>query len=220
MMKNYLSGIALLLCASIAQAGVIQAPTAVLLGSGTMGQVGSSGTSMINQSGLSTHYISGVTDFATYTSSGVTHAKADSQSWLSDGRANRSGYVIFDLGDNYLVSQFAMWNGATGITASVNGFSLSTSMTSNFSTSIAVGNFTGQMADYNATVYDLTDSTARYVKLTIDGNFGNGCCTAIGDLAFDVITTPAPSNVPEPGSVALLALGFAGVAFSRRRFAK
>ena len=48
------------------------------------------------------------------------------------------------------------------------------------------------------------------------GNFGDG---ALNALAIDNIELAAPGGVvPEPGTLALLGLGLAGVAISRRRF--
>lgn len=215
-MKKTLLALSLTFAASLVQAGVIMSAT---VSDNDMGHYASpyQTGNMLDQSGLSARYVSGATDFGSFTGSEVVHSGGDTTSWLSNG--SRSGYIVFDLGAAYRVSQFVMWNGTSGISASVNGFSLSTSMVSDFSTSTFAGNFTGHMTHYGATVYDMTDSTARYVRLSIDGNFGNSCCTGIGDLAFDV-SAAQPVEVPEPASLALLGLGLAGVSFSRKKFTK
>lgn len=184
----------------------------------SMGEYGSGYAvdEMFSQTGLSANYASGVTDFATFVSSGVTHSGGDGNSWLSS-YGTYSGYLVFDLGAAYSIENFVMWNGASGITASANSFSLSTSMTADFATATAVGSFMGQQSNYAATVYDMLDSTGRYVRMDIASNFGNGCCTAIGDIAFDVNAAGGPAPVPEPHALALLGLGLAGFVANRKK---
>lgn len=202
---------AALLVAGSAQAGTILAPTAVV--GGNLGEYATQFDygNMLDQSGLSQNYISGSTDFGTFLSGPVKHTGADNLSWLSTF-GKYSGFIVFDLGAVFNVNQMVLWNGAGGVTASPSSFNVSTSLTSNFSVSQAGGSFAGNML-YTGTVYDLANTSARFVRMDIAGNFGNGCCVAIGDIAFDVTQAAA---VPEPGSLALLGLGVAGFAFSRR----
>ena len=208
-------GSALILVSGFSQAGEITSASSVL--TNTMGSYPNFGSvsKIIDQTGLSANYISGLTNFDTFISSGVTHAQHDNFGWLSAAGVY-SGSLTFDLGSVLDVTKFVMWNGAEALTANVNGFSISTSSTSDFNSSVTVGNFNGQMANYGASVYDLTDTNARYVKLTINGNFGNGCCTAIGGIAFE--TSPVAA-VPEPETYATLlaGLGLIGGALNRRK---
>ncbi|WP_334188088.1 PEP-CTERM sorting domain-containing protein [Noviherbaspirillum sp.] len=214
MKSRWKLGAVLALACGFANAGVILAPNQVI--NNTLGEYGSSyqTVNMLNQSGLSTGYSNGATDFDTYTSSGVTHSGGDSNSWLSSP-GTYSGSFVFDLGNIFSINKFVMWNGTSGITASPASFTLETSLTSDFTSSMLVGAFSGHMANYNATIYDITDSVSRYVRMTIPGNFGNSCCIGIGDVAFDV--APASTSVPEPGSLALLGVGLVGAAFVRRK---
>lgn len=217
MNKKAIGALALVASAGFAHAGVILAPGTVV--SNTLGQYGNGFppiSAMLNQSGLSANYVNGVTDFGTFTSSGVTHSGGDSNSWLSS-ESVFSGSIVFDLGASYNVTRFVMWNGASGINASVNNFGFTTSSVADFSTSTAVGAFVGQQSNYGATVYDLTDSLARYVRFDIRGNFGNGCCIAIGDIAFEV--SDAGNQVPEPGTLALVGLSLLGAGVARRKWA-
>lgn len=214
-MKKFISAVAcsLALFGSQASAGVIIDATVIGNTMGSYAGLGST-ANLSNHAYLSSNYISGQTDFNTYLASAPTHAEGDSYSWLS-AQGTYSGALTFDLGGVFNIQQLAMWNGAGGISASVNHFTVQTSLDSTFSNFSQVGSFTGQQDNYLGTAYDLTDSTARYVRISILDNFGNGCCSAVGALAFDV--TPV-SAVPEPGSMALIGGGLLAAALRRRKF--
>ncbi len=166
---------------------------------------------MINQQGLSSNYISGLTDFESFTSSDVVHTQGHGDAWYSDSRVY-SGFFIFDLGAEYLLQSMVMWNAAGGINASVSSFSLTTSSTPDFISSSFAGEFTGSEANYLASVYDLTDSIARYIRMDIDGNFGNPCCTVIGEIAFGGQAV----NVTAPPMLLLLTLTLFGLTYRRK----
>jgi len=170
-----------------------------------------------DQSGLSSAYVDGVTDFATYTSSGVTHATSEGGggvTWLSNGVPNFPVFMDFDLGAALQILNLALWNGTAGNTASINGFSIFTSMVADFSVSTFAGAFNnpiGVNGPEPVTIFDLTDTTGQYVRVQLDSYYGNGCCAGIGEIAWDV------AAVPEPGTLALFGIGLLGMGLSRRR---
>src|SRR5262245_6199090 len=97
-----------LLCgpAPPARAGVILQPASV---STDMGTGLGSPNRVINQSGLSAGYTSGVTDFDTYIARKPTHNSSDGRNiWGSD--FSNTGNFDFDLGGTYAIGAFALWN--------------------------------------------------------------------------------------------------------------
>ena len=98
-------------------------------------------------------------------------------------------YSIFDL---------ALWNGAAGSTANVRDIRVATSNTPDFSTLCAVGSFTNPQLDaenpYPATIFDLTDSTGRYLRLEILSYYGNPNVVEIGEIAVNVLFVCDPDS--------------------------
>ncbi len=177
------------------QAGTILSPTSVLANS--LGEFSAqfSSTKMIDQSGLSTGFTSGVTDFSAYIATGPTHGTNESNgSWVSPS-VPPSGAIDFDLGDSYDIDQVVLWQGVAGNSASVNAFRIFTSSDSAFTSPLLVGSFVaaiGTNLPEVAQVFDTSDSSARYLRLQIDSNYGNSV-TGLGEFALDVSAVLEPT---------------------------
>ena len=117
----------------------------------------------------------------------------------------------------------AFWNHANGSTANIQNFRIFGSSLADFSISSLLGTFINpqQAASnlYPVSVYDLVDSNAQYIRLMVDSYYGNGCCVAVGELAFDVNAAVVNNGVPEPSSMALVGLALFGIVASRKRSA-
>lgn len=209
---------AILAAATASHAGFILSPTNVYNNTiGTYQYGGGAVTQMINQSGLSAGFTSGVTDFATYMAGSPTHRRDDFEGWIGPAGGPFTGILDFALGGSYSVERFAMWNTAAGSTANVRSFTLYVSDVANFSSSTDVGTFTNPQLDgfnpYPVTLFDTLDTTGQYLRLQINSYYGNGNVVEIGEVALDVT---AGNRVPEPGTLALASLALLGLGASRK----
>ena len=202
-------------------ADTILSPGAVL--NNSLGELSSNYSSnfMIDQSGLSSSFDSGVTKFFTYVGSNPTHVTSEGGagtfvSWVSDGTTT-SGNIDFDLGGVYNIKDVVLWQGVSGNSASVQSFDIFTSTDSAFSTPSLVGSFVAFQGTDNpeiAQVFDVIDSFGQYVRLSINSNYGNGAnLTGLGEFALNV------STIPEPSIFAVLPLvsGLACIRTRKRR---
>ena len=165
----------------IASADLILSPTSVVSNS-----MGSFSTALdvgnvIDRSGLSAGFTSGVTNYSTYIAMAPTHMSGliPNISWQS-ASGNTTGNLVFDLGDIYNIERLAIWQGGSasiiGSSVQVHGITLETSEDIAFSSSTNVGSFNVPrqqgVSAYSVRDFDLTDSFGRYVRLTIDSNHG------------------------------------------------
>lgn len=212
-----LAGAAAAVIAGPAAAGVIISPKSVTVLSGGTAS-GYDVSNIINQSGLSKTYKSGVTDFDTYVASNPVHA-FNSGEWLSDGPTT-SATLLFDFGEIIEFTGFAIFN---------------EDATSMRQLNLAIGNridfqsgFAGTLydnnqpfgVDYGATVKNHQTVKGRYLRVQLLGCNAaaaqhNGC--GIGEMFFNS-TTPAPvAGVPEPATWAMMIMGFMGTGAAIRR---
>lgn len=172
---------------------------------------GYSNTRMYDQSGLSISYVSGVTDYTTYVSSGPEHASLDnSRSWLS-AFGTTTGNFVFDLGSEYNVTNFLLWNVTNNLTSHVSNLSIELDDNPNFtSPAIALAATSSTSSDstdpVSAQSFTLTNpQDARYVRFTILAN-GGALVTGFHEVAFGGTAIPEPSTYAAIAGVC--ALGF------------
>ena len=159
-------------------------------------------TNLINQSGIATPFVTGVTDFNAYFSTpgepfGDANYRNNWQS-VADFDLPLTGYIDFDLGASYSVDQVALWSLSLrdiriellddlgGTPRPVGSFTLADKLSFSFS--------------YRVEVHPLAPSApARYVRLRIDSvhtyspsdTFGYA---TLGEVAFSV--EPPGSQAP------------------------
>jgi hypothetical protein len=168
----------------------------------------------IDQSGLSSSYTSGITDFDSFVAS-VRHDTQAGKEWFAQSGVY-SDSLIYDLGDSFKVSKIAIWNEESWGTDTVEIFA---SNDANFGVSTFLGSF--NLTDnplhisYLANVLDIQDTFAQYFKFNVVGSTPSS--VSLGEVAFGVSNISA---VPAPAAALLFApalLGFIGL---RRKTAK
>ena len=213
-LSSALLALVLLGAPSGALAGVILSPTAVV--SNSMGETQSTIDATRNGSGLSIPFTSGVSDFDTYLALSPLHEWifTDGSEWFSTAGVTQ-GTIVYDLGALYSVNRLALWNEEF---SGIQTMGVETANNAAFVGAASVGNFlpvdSPFDASYPAQVFDVADSVARYIRLTLTGPQvpNRGTYVSMGEIAFDV----TPAAVPEPVTLSLLGLGL-GAAYLRRR---
>lgn len=173
----------------------------------------------INQSGLSSNFVSGVTDFDTYLAIIPTHSLVAFQNEWFTPSGIHSAQVNYDLGGIYNIDKLALWNEeASGIGA----FNISVSSdNTNFSLlSAGLMPFNNPLGfNYLAEVFLFGSASARYVRFDITGcpqadSGFDGC--AIGEVAFSA-NQGEVSSVPVPAALPLMASALGAFGLGRRR---
>lgn len=217
-MNRHIAGKALLAAAlataSLAHAGVTWQAVSVATPGGPDG-AGWGSNHLIDQSGLSANYVSGVTDFATFVAgTTATYGGIWNASTALGGAAGNTPTFLFDLGAAVTVSGVAVWNQSG--TASLLQYDVYGSTDGiNYSLlgngSVAEGGFDvpGYTASWSA-------QSARWIELRTVANNGYPDATRFNEIVFDVGGVPP---VPAPGTLALLGISALGLAVRRKRSA-
>jgi hypothetical protein len=207
--------------ASPAAAQTIIRPVAATINSGGPGAGSIADT--YNGAGLSTNFVSGVTNFDAYIASGPTHTFVfQNTEWFSNPNTT-AATVTYDLGSIFGIDRLALWNEEASGIGSLNllGSTDGSAFTAFASGLLPTDHLGGA---YAADVFAFAAQSVRYVRFEMSGcpqpnrqETYPGC--AIGEVAFRTanVTIPEPSTYALLGS-GLLAIG--GVATRRRRAAR
>ncbi len=217
-----LSVLLLSMSAGQAFAGVVLSPNAVINNSLGEFNAGLGVNNLLDQSGLSAPYVSGVTDFTAYTGAGPTHAGNADPGGIPFASPSgvTSGIIDFDLGAVFNLSHFILWGDDTlgSGDGTPRNFSLAGALVSDFSSSTSLGGFTSAAttgAPIPGQVFSFAPTMARFVRFQISNVHGSPPNVNIGEVAFG--DTTVATTVPEPGTLTVLGLGLAGLGVIRRR---
>lgn len=220
-MKYRIMSVALL--ASMSMAGTAQAGTMLqpVAASTSMGSFSSQylPTFAINQSALSSSYISGVTDFDTFTATttapSTLNAGGSFNIWYSSANVTM-GNFDFDLGGTYMIESFALWNDPQNAGQGVNSFTLLAASDAAFTSPTVLGSYSAVNGLGNANVaqvFSFAPTSASYVRIQINSNHGSTFVTGISEAAFEVSAVPEP----EAWAMMLSGLGLVGWVACRRK---
>ena len=215
--------LAALTAAATAQADVIISPTSVTASSS---DPLAPAINTINQSGLTSNFISGVTNFDTYLAGNPLHEWHPVNEWFSQEElvANATSAVLtFDLGSVVTINRMALWNEEF---AGIANFNLLVSADGLTYTSVLSGvspidNPFDQ--DYPAQVLALGSQSARYIRIDAyncpQPNPEGYVACAMGEVAFAMGTggSEPPTGTPAPGALLLLGGGLLGLSGLRIR---
>jgi hypothetical protein len=164
---------------------------------------------IISQSGLSAGYVSGVTDFSTFTGS-TTHtglAGAGFTATESDGPQQ----FTFDLGTLTAIQSIAIWNtSSVGAVTTIRVLADDDNDFSNGTSALLVApSILGAAGP--AHVFGFAAATTRYVHVEGLASLQPPDFYGLGEVAFE------QASVPEPGTLFLLGSGLLGLARVRAR---
>lgn len=197
----------------MAHADVVVGPAGLAIS--VMSSFPGSSSTLIDQSGLSATYVSGVTDFSTFTAS-TTHA---TQSFANSYLFSPTTAVGFDLGSVVDVNGVAVWN-LVNNPASAKDVALYADTNSSLADGYGtlIGNYSLSKAlgaDSNlATTQSFGSVSSRYFVLELLNSYGGGPMVGLSEVAFSQMSAPVPE--PETYALMLAGLGVMG-ALARRK---
>ncbi|MDH5182227.1 MAG: hypothetical protein OEZ39_02750 [Gammaproteobacteria bacterium] len=204
-------GFILCLLAGSAHAGVILGPTAVDVSATDTSIYGSNNNSLIDQSGLSANYISGVTDFAAFTSTSTAHYDTTLTN-LGLGGVAELGSFYFDLGSLFNVDGVATW-GQDCCSATLLSYDLYASDAFGAAgTRELIGRFSAGTTP-NAYAHTFSAVTTRFLEIDVIANSGYPYATRLNEVVFGGSVT----GVPEAPALLLMLMALAGFGGLRLR---
>jgi hypothetical protein len=156
----------------------------------------------IDQSGLSTTYTSGVTDFETYVAGAPTHTNTGATGTTDFIKSSAGGdagvaseTITFNLGGFFFVDAIAFWSfGSPHIPPAITEVDIEASVDASFTTPISLGTFNPSVipgASQPIQVYDSFSTTvAQYIRFTNIDNNGISSSVAFGEVAFGATAVP------------------------------
>lgn len=219
-MKLFSSILALLTLTTSVSAGPALSPVGVTSSASSLANFPPS--SLIDQSGLSTGFVSGVTDFDTYIASNPTHGTAQGTRWVATTAPRLTGPINldFDFGSVLSIESLALWNVGNNNNANITQFNLLGDADGDFSSgsfsllsSQAANPNTGPLAAVLPEVFSFAPSAQQFVRLEILSNNGS-IFTGANEVAFE----QSVAVVPEPSSLLfLITATLAGVGVLRKK---
>ncbi len=207
------AALAALAVSSAANAGVIIGAASVSSPAGDFGAPYDL-LNIVNQSGLSASYVSGVTDFDTYVA-GTTHDSTFSLNSGFTGSDVLPQTFTFTLGGAPTIDGIAFW--AVDNPGSVTSFDLYADTDNDFSngTSALLGSFSALAGVFSGQSFSFSAVSTGFVHLrALDSAGRTDLFPGIGEVAFR-----SAGAVPEPTTWTMMVLGFGlvgGVVRSRR----
>lgn len=208
------AAVALMATAAQAGPGFIIAPIAATVD--VNGPGFGSITNTFDESGLSSLYTPGVTNFDAYIATNPLHTTTFSGFEFFGNAGTSTLQVTYDLGSVKSINALALWNeessgiGSLTLLSSLDGITFSL-----FAAGLTP--FDNPLAPYPAEVFGFGNLSTRYVRFEASGcpqpNPGNFASCAIGEVAFRT----GSATVPEPQSWALMIAGFGLVGAAMRR---